>query len=352
MDLSPAPPPRLSPAPPPRLAFAVEQVKAAPASGETGDAPTVAPGGLRTTGRSAKRQLRIADSERRRALREPAAAAANADGPVSAADAWDAFYGAKRDTFFKDRHLLRAEFPELMPAAVRADPKAHCARLNEQAQLPSEGSGGRPLVFVEAGCGVGNALFPVLRANPNAFGYGFDLSSTAISILRTSPEFLPNRADAFVGRLDQPETYVKRIACSGRPVDYVVVVWALSALKPDAGMAAAARGLASLLRAGGMLLFRDYADGDMRMEKFARRDANTNSGGTGVERMFLRGDHTVAYFFTVAEVEMLFESAGLKTVECRIEERVAENRKTGAVMNRRWLVGRFRKPDCTVTVSL
>jgi hypothetical protein len=109
-------------------------------------------------------------------------------------------------------------------------------------------------------------------------------------------------------------------------------------------MTTAAHGMARLLRPGGMVLFRDYAEGDMRMNRFVQRDSG---GGTHEEgRLYVRGDQTLAYFFKVDEVCRLFEAAGLVTVECRVEDRFIENRKTGEVMKRRWLIGRFQKPEC------
>jgi methyltransferase-like protein 6 len=311
------------------------------------------------------RKARIEDSARREA-----AAADAIRPPPSQAHAWDAFYTLNRDSFFKDRHLLRAALPELMPDAVRADPARHIPKLSfpaaggdgncggdcgaddfagldtRPAELP--GSGDAELVFVEAGCGVGNALFPVLRANPHAFAYAFDFSETAVALLRASEEYHPSRAHAFVADLARPETYLHVVT---RPADYVVAVWALSALVPGTAMRAAVGGLAGLLRPGGMLLLRDYADGDMRMAAFARRDREKPDlprvGEQQAERLFRRGDKTWAYFFRVEEVIGLMESAGLESLDCRVEERVAENRRTGEVMRRRWLVGRFRRRDAS-----
>jgi methyltransferase-like protein 6 len=300
--------------------------------------------GVRVTGRGKRRQRRIEDSARRRAARDAAEveAAAAPGTPGAPAAAWDAFYAVK-PTFFKDRHLLRAAMPELMPPAVRADPRAHVAPLSSSDTRCCSGDRSLPLVFVEAGCGVGNALFPVLRANAAAFAFAFDFSATAIALLRASPEYAPERACAFVADLAHPETYVPvvRAKC---PADYALAVWALSAVPPGPMLEAAASGLAQLLRPGGMVLLRDYADGDMRMHMFRGRGQDGGASG----RLFTRGDRTWAYFFTVEEMTALMQRAGLETIECRIEERQAENRKNGVIMHRRWLVGRFQKPTKAV----
>uniref|UniRef100_A0A7S4K1B6 EF-hand domain-containing protein n=1 Tax=Guillardia theta TaxID=55529 RepID=A0A7S4K1B6_GUITH len=43
---------------------------------------------------------------------------------------WEKFYRSKTNTFFKDRNVLRAVFPELMPEAVRENPSTHCERVD------------------------------------------------------------------------------------------------------------------------------------------------------------------------------------------------------------------------------
>lgn len=309
----------------------------------------------RVPGRT-RREQRIADSARRRALREAAAADA-LQPPPSQAHAWDSFYGTNRSSFFKDRHVLRSLLPELMPQEVRDNPKKHIPKLSFPLSYEfataagSEGCSSKEadgaddeIVFVEAGCGVGNALFPVLRASPHAFAYAFDFSAKAIDLLKSSEEYHPSRAMAFVADLSRPDEYVPVVE---RAVDYVVAVWALSALVPGEAMRAAVGGLAALLRPGGCLLFRDYADGDMRMTAFEKRNEGRiweEGAEENTERLYRRGDKTWAYFFQVDEVVELMRGAGLEVAECRIEERIAENRKNGVVMSRRWLVGRFRKP--------
>ena len=106
---------------------------------------------------------------------------------------WELFYRRNRDRFFKDRHYLQAEWAdELAPdggsgdaaaaagvaaeaAADAAEAAAEAAEAEEveevtacrvQLSQASLGGGSGVRVLLEAGCGVGNTLFPLLRAMP------------------------------------------------------------------------------------------------------------------------------------------------------------------------------------------
>ena len=57
----------------------------------------------------------------------------------TASNNWDNFYGQHQNKFFKDRHWLFTEFPELL-----------CNK-------------DTPVTVLEVGCGVGNTVFPILQ---------------------------------------------------------------------------------------------------------------------------------------------------------------------------------------------
>lgn len=93
---------------------------------------------------------------------------------------WDLFYKRNKDRFFKDRHYLLRDFPDLASPPPLPPPAPSSLTTGEY----SCGGGGgnmaagtsdtaRPephhTVLVEAGCGVGNAVFPLLESHPDMF---------------------------------------------------------------------------------------------------------------------------------------------------------------------------------------
>lgn len=295
------------------------------------------------TQRGERKRARAAATLARRAAEAEAAAQPPPLPPASAQDAaerWDAFYASK-PSFFKDRHLLRSAFPELMSESVRAAPERHMPPLSA-----SDPPAACDLFMVEAGCGVGNGVFPILRANPRMFALAFDFSAKAVALLRENPEYRADRVHGFEAELGDAETYVPvvRSRTEGRGAHFATALWALSALPPGTQQRRAARGLADMLRPGGRVLVRDYAAGDMREAKFAGRgQAVADEDGTG--RLFLRGDGTFAYFFEKDELRALFEDAGLITDTCGYEERDVVNRRDDVTMRRRWVQAKFHKPE-------
>lgn len=90
---------------------------------------------------------------------------------------WDLFYKRNSTHFFKDRHWITREFSELFQT------------LSEPENV-SEGCGGviedtgRVRVCLEAGCGVGNTVFPLMEENKHMFVYACDFSPRAIDLLK------------------------------------------------------------------------------------------------------------------------------------------------------------------------
>ena len=330
---------------------------------------------------------------------------------------WDHFYQEKTINFFKDRHYIREEFSELMPASVRADPKRWLPKLtppegddgscsdgrgdgvgvagDSQVRLattlmagldkaPDAAALGDALracdatVVLEVGCAVGNAAFPMLRANPRMLVLACDLSGVAIELLRSKPEYAARRAYAFTCNITDdaesagaamPDAAVSSAAgggssgastggaqlvstfsmgpwwCRHAPlrvvvppstVDFVTMVFVLSAVDP-AAFVTTLRNAYWALKPGGVVLFRDYARFDLAQLRFP-------SGRRLDSNCYVRGDGTLAYYFEEDQLVALFHEAGFEKLECENRLKDVVNHKKDLQMARLWIQGKFRKP--------
>lgn len=334
-----------------------------------------------------------------------------------AAHHWDAFYGIHQNRFFKDRHWLFTEFPELAPHLAHTFPRkiqpgedgdsddipasgtegkvaperqlsevdksqcddcvggsagartqntpedTHQVDNTERSELnggdganSSSGAraeGGDPeksnalrndesfpgekssYRILEVGCGVGNTVFPILKVNndPGLFMYCCDFSSTAVDIVKESPDYDTNRCRAFVCDISSEDW--------GAPfpknsLDVIVCIFVLSALNPDK-FAHTVRMMADHLRPGGLILFRDYGRYDLAQLRFKK-------GRCLSENFYSRGDGTRCYFFTQDDVRKLMTDAGLEEVQNLVDRRLQVNRGKQLTMYRVWVQAKYRKP--------
>lgn len=137
--------------------------------------------------------------------------------------------------FFKDRHWLFTEFPELAPDNTSAPQRVFPdERDNDNITLtktnkPHETSTKR-FIF-EIGCGVGNTIFPILQysTDPNLFIYGCDFSAKAIEIMQQNVLYNTKRCNVFV--LDATnETW--EVPFKENSLDIIVLIFVLSAIDP------------------------------------------------------------------------------------------------------------------------
>ncbi|KAF8061094.1 Mettl6 [Scenedesmus sp. PABB004] len=227
---------------------------------------------------------------------------------------WEAFYKRNADRFFRDRHYLDKEWPQL-----------------------AEGE----LTVLEVGCGAGNTVFPLLDLNPRLAVLACDFSPSAVAIVRAHPA---HDAAAAAGRLaafvcDVTRDPLPRLLPPGTRVDFAVMVFVLSAVAPEA-MPAALSNVASVLRPGtGRVLFRDYAAGDLAQ---ARLDGHSGGARFISPGFYARGDGTCCYYYTQEGLAALFAAAGFVCEASLVHARVVENRKTRVRMPRRWVQAVFR----------
>ncbi|KAM5273378.1 tRNA N(3)-cytidine methyltransferase METTL2A [Ctenodactylus gundi] len=305
------------------------------------------------------------------------------DYEVNAHKYWNDFYKIHENGFFKDRHWLFTEFPELAPSqhqnhlkdlllenkrnetaecrsnedgpglTTEEQHKCSSASLGHKRQIPpveesmaqklshlqvcAEEFPGSSATYriLEVGCGVGNTVFPILQTNndPGLFVYCCDFSSTAIELVQTNPEYDPSRCLAFVHNLcDEDQSF----PVPTDSLDVVILIFVLSAIVPDK-MQKAINRLSRLLKPGGMMLLRDYGRYDMAQLRFKKGQCLSGN-------FYVRGDGTRVYFFTQDELDTLFTAAGLEKVQNLVDRRLQVNRGKQLTMYRVWIQCKYRKP--------
>lgn len=311
---------------------------------------------------------------------------------------WDKFYDQHQNRFFKDRHWLFTEFPELYSSQGNTNPEtsamseptptmvlspASTALTSTQHQpgvdatsqeslksvsngshsgidVPSEnglqkaesdiagascGSSststgtfpGDTATFriLEVGCGVGNTVFPVLHTNNDP-----GLMMYCCDFSTTAVQLVKDHRDYDPKRCHAFVWDITDADASlpfpSESLDIVIMIFVLSAVHPDK-MQHALNRLANCLKPGGQILLRDYGRYDMAQLRFKK-------GRCLSENFYVRGDGTRVYFFTQDEFRAMFQQAGLEEVQNLIDRRLQVNRGRQLKMYRVWIQCKYRKP--------
>uniref|UniRef100_A0A3Q3VWR8 tRNA N(3)-cytidine methyltransferase n=1 Tax=Mola mola TaxID=94237 RepID=A0A3Q3VWR8_MOLML len=226
---------------------------------------------------------------------------------------WDLFYKRNTTNFFKDRYWTTREFDELRT----------CRKLESQR-----------LVLLEAGCGVGNCIFPLLEDDLNIFVYACDFSPRAVEFVKYNPLYSPERCSAFQCDLTEDDL---RENVPENSVDVVTLIFVLSAVHPDK-MKLVLQNISRVLKPGGIVLFRDYGLYDHAMLRF-------KAGSKLGENFYVRQDGTRSYFFSKEFLALLFEEANLQSVANDYVLRETVNKKEGLCVPRVFLQSKFTKPS-------
>jgi methyltransferase-like protein 6 len=220
---------------------------------------------------------------------------------------WDMFYRRNETNFFKDRHYLEREFKEIREEIGTEQYKEKR--------------------FVEIGCGVGNALFPLLERNPHITeAFALDFSSKAIDFVRSHAQYDENKCRSFVSDISSEEPPEE---LRNNPVDLGIMLFVLSAIHPDR-MQNAWKFAADCICPGGFLFFRDYGLFDVAQ---LRLKSSSRLG----KSQYVRCDGTRTYFFEKEELAAMAETAGFEVIENYYHRRTIRNRKEELEMRRVWV---------------
>jgi methyltransferase-like protein 6 len=257
---------------------------------------------------------------------------------------WDKFHAVhnKALKYYKDKRYLLQAFPEIVSSTEK--------------------------IIFEVGAGTGAAMWPILEASPNARFVGVDFEGP-VELLKKRRCLLPATVqsklhffvcDATKDDLVTPAV-VEAIPAIESGADVVLMIFCLSAC-PVASYGTIFKKISQVLKAGGILCFRDYGLYDTRhlkaMKNIAlsleRRNNNVNKKSETKPvkdawrmlestRSFLRNDDTRAYFFSKEDVDSLARGAGLSVLRSEYACVKNVNRKDQSVRYRCFLNAVYMK---------
>ena len=259
---------------------------------------------------------------------------------------WDKFY--LRDAhLFRDRHYLGKEWSELDGATGASSSAAAAAPA--AAADDADGDGGElerhiaeadgELVLFEAGCAVGNTLFPLLSKLPKLSAFGVDYSEVAVGLCREDPRYAALHAAGRIAVATGDLTVAMPAELADRRAHIATLIFVLSAMSRET-MGAAVATVASALHDGGLCLLRDYAVGDGAQQRFQK--GRTAKKLDADAESYVRQDGTRAYYFTADEARALF-APHFECERCEYTHRRTTNRASGVDLGRVYLTATFRK---------
>ncbi|KAJ3339841.1 Methyltransferase-like protein 2-A [Gonapodya sp. JEL0774] len=285
---------------------------------------------------------------------------------------WNSFYSRNENRFFKDRHWLPVEFPELIslrngrkpastvdwtapeedaekkldlqnwPERFRrefAKRKRELTAAEKSTDIAVHQDDSYDPIFrvLECGCGTGSTVFPlledwshievdlkstasqnggaeleqtVLHPAPTVYVNACDFAETAVELVKSNPAYSLSSCNAFVFDLTSPTP----MPLEPETIDVVTCIFVLSALDPS-DWNRAVTNITRVLRPGGVILFRDYARYDLTQLRFKSNRLLKDS-------LYTRGDGTMVYFFAESELPTLFPSSQFAIEHAAVDRRL------------------------------
>ncbi|XP_055983196.1 tRNA N(3)-methylcytidine methyltransferase METTL2A isoform X2 [Sorex fumeus] len=241
------------------------------------------------------------------------------DYEINAHKYWNDFYKIHENGFFKDRHWLFTEFPELAPHESQNHLKDLLPENNKPEMSEHKSSVDGPDLVTEE----------QPRCSSNSLGL------KTLSVEKNITQKFGDMeicTEAFPGF---SATYrILEVGCGVGNTVFPI-------LQTNKMQSAISR-LSRLLKPGGMMLLRDYGRYDMAQLRFKK-------GQCLSENFYVRGDGTRVYFFTQDELHTLFTTAGLERVQNLVDRRLQVNRGKQLTMYRVWIQCKYRRPPVSST---
>jgi len=214
---------------------------------------------------------------------------------------WEAEYERHAAKFYPIKNYIDQAFPELGSAD--------------------------PLTVLEVGCGTGSCVLPLLKRHPHHSYLACDFSPTALRHLKAHPLSHGANIRAFLWDVASgPLPSDSEVGLES--VDLCLLIFTLSAIHPSS-IPAVLRHLRPLLKDGGLVLLRDYGFLDHAHLRFIEKRAKQVAPGS-----FIRGNGTVASFFELSNLQVLFEQGGYMGKRMEYHCILNKNRKTDECMKK------------------
>lgn len=220
---------------------------------------------------------------------------------------WNLFYKRNETRFFRDRHWIPQEFPELLSIV-------------------------RKLKLFEVGCGVGNFTFPLAELNEELEVVGCDISAKAVELFKENEAYVSGRFNVFVADIIKDD--LSQVVGEGS-VDIATSIFVLSALPPET-LPQVIKNVWKTIKPNGSWFIRDYSSSDAAQHRF-------NPDKSQLERgLFVRQDGTLAHYFDPEELKGLTEEL-FEVVECKEIKSRTSNVKMGLDLERSFIQLKLRK---------
>ena len=217
---------------------------------------------------------------------------------------WEKFYKTKRGYLAstKNRDYLQMDLEEDLSGAHRV---------------------------LEIGCGGGHSIVPLAQKYPDLEFVAIDVAPRAVTLVKENADIPQDRCAAYVCDIQKEDVPIE-----AGTIDCAMIIFVLSSIAPE-WHADVFRHIKRVMAPGGVVMFRDYAEGDANQLDFDKQYPPRKIS----KNFYVRPDGTRAYFFRPEEIHAAAAAAGLVVEE--LTPIVIEKRGN----NRMFIKAKLRNPE-------